>query len=245
MEFTKSILDDIRPSLKRRKEPNLKRHHVIRGAQGSGKTLLLIKFCKMFLEYHPDLEAFIFVSEFYLLLQQQLKEYISKDCIMSGNVVVASDFPRDEADSFSLILVDEAQIHPDGKFYPQDVNFYKNISPSQNVILFSSLRHFTSDKVNNALREIGSNIDFQEHNLQGNLRSSAEISNFVGGYQRKVTMQGQDSTNLPVTPGLEVGVLGAFDPIIKVVNDESDERKEILDASQEIVNRLMEGKWSF
>lgn len=199
------------------------------GCQGSGKTLVLCKVVRNFLSNNSKGDkVFIVVYRMHLLLQEQLRQaFASTDNQGSDGRVVICDYQnlchRDDLTYHSLILVDEAVILPGPKFHPDHAELYKTISQVKNIVLFSSQQLFTADNVAKAYEKIGLTVALKSFSLSGNLRSSQAITQLVLEYQSVVVKT--ESANIPVTTVLK---FDAFGPEIKVIDDKSKAREELL-----------------
>lgn len=175
------------------------------------------------------------VHDGFPLLQQQLKDHIAADDIMKGRFDVgAHPLPGVDLASYSLVVVDETDINHE-EFFPAHLPFYKKLSPEQTIIMFASRTRVTSENLNKALYAIGKIFHFESHSLDGNLRSSAQISKMAADFQQKVV---GSIGNIRVTSKLD---FGASSPQIKVIDDASEQREDLLAAAEETFAQISKG----
>ena len=213
---------------------------LIRGCQGSGKTLLLMRLAKEYIRTHEDGWLLIHVEDTFTGLIRDLKAAIDQDATMKrrviagtfnvhpdkkDHIIVRGDLNIIEIDfsKIGAICFDEMVQHLNSKSKSDEhiKSLLRSISLKTHVVMTTCKKAFTVDLLNHACSTAKVDFRFEEKKLEGNLRSSHSICRITEEYQRLYL----DRTfNIPIT-----AYLNATGPAPSVTQVDSANRSKFMD----------------
>ena len=138
-------------------------------------------------------------------------------------------FHKIEISSIGAFCYDESEINLGFNWIKTDVQIMNGLLSHQHLVMATSKSALTAEKANKACQKAHLAYQFQEVSLEGNLRSSPQISNLTSKYQ---SINPSPSANIPVKTSLE---FFASKPSVTLVesNDRAQFVKSVLEKARE------------